>query len=65
MVLNVQEKNKSNPKIKQWVQDNFQQLCVRIGKAKHHAMKTQFNKEFEPIQQKGRRYIYRKGSKRN
>ena len=48
-------KNESKPKIKQWVKDNFQQLCVRIGKAKHHAMKTQFNNEFEPIQQKGRR----------
>ena len=41
--------------IKQWVKDNFQQLCVRIGKSKHHVMRTQFSKEFEPIQEKGRR----------
>ena len=53
-VLSVQEKDESNHEFKQWVKDNFQQLCVRIGKSKHHAMRTQFSKEFEPIQQKGR-----------
>ena len=36
-------------------QDDFQQLCIRIGKSKHHVMKTQFSKELEPVQQKGRR----------
>ena len=28
---------------------------MRIGKSKHHVRKTQFNKEFDPIRQKGRR----------
>ena len=54
-VLTVQWSDESNHEIKQWVKDNFQQLCIRIGKSKHHVMKTQFNKDFEPIQQKGRR----------
>ena len=54
-ILYVQQNDESNHEIKQWVKDNFQQLCVRIGKSKHHVMKTQFNKDFEPIQQKGRR----------
>ena len=54
-VLTVQRSDESNHEIKQWVKDNFQQLCVRIGKSKYHEMKTQFNKDFEPIQQKGRR----------
>ena len=53
-VLNVQKREESNPDIKQRVKYNFQQLCVRIAKSKHHVMKTQFNKEFDPIQQKGR-----------
>ena len=34
--------------------DNFQQLCVRFGKSKHHVKKTQFNEDFKPIQQRGR-----------
>ena len=54
-VLIVQRSDESNHEIKQWVKDNFQQLCVRIGKSKHHVLKTQFNRDFEPIQQKGRR----------
>ena len=54
-VLTVQRSDESNHENKQWVNDNFQQLCVRIGKSKHHVMKTQFNKDFEPIQHKGRR----------
>ena len=54
-VLTVQQSDESNHEIKQWVKDNFQQLCVRIEKSKHHVMKTQFNRDFEPIQQKGRR----------
>ena len=54
-VLTVQRSDKSNHEIKPWFKDNFQQLCVRIGKSKHHVMKTQFNKDFEPRQQKGRR----------
>ena len=48
------EQEESDPAIKQWVKDNFQQV-VRIGKSKNHTMKTQFTKEFVPIQQKGRR----------
>ena len=68
-LLTVQRSDESNHETKQWVKDNFQQLCVRIGKSKHHVMKTQFNKDFEPVQQKGRRIpigqIYKKGSKRN
>ena len=51
----IREKEESDPAIKQWVKDNFAQLCVRIGKSKNHTMKTQFIKEFVPIQQKGRR----------
>ena len=54
-VLTVQRSDESNHEIKQWFKDNFQQLCIRIGKSKHHVMKTQFNKNIEPIQQKGRR----------
>ena len=54
-VITVQRSNESNHEVKQWVKDNFQQLFVQIGKSKHHVMKTQFNKEFEPKQQKGRR----------
>ena len=30
-------------------------LCMRIGKAKNHVMKTQFIPDVTPIQQKGRR----------
>ena len=54
-VLNVQRNGESNHETKQWVKDNFQQLCIRTGKSKHHVMRTQFSREFEPIQQKGRR----------
>ena len=54
-VLTVQRSDKSNHENKQWVKDNFQQLCVRIGKSKHHVMKTQFNRDFESVQQKCRR----------
>ena len=55
-VLNVQQNDESNHEIRHWwVKANFQQLCIRIGKSKHHVMRTQFSKEFEPIQQKGRR----------
>ena len=54
-VLTVQRNDESNHEIKHWVKDNFEQLCVRIGKSKHHLMKTQFSKELEPVQQKGRR----------
>ena len=68
-VLTVQRSDESNHEIKQWVKDNFQQLCVRIGKSKHHVMKRkrQFSKDFEPVQQKGRRIPLhlQKGSKRN
>ena len=51
----IREQEESDPETKQWVKDNFQQLCVRIGKSKNHTMRTQFIKEFVPIQQKGRR----------
>ena len=54
-VLTVQRSDESNHEIKQWVKDKFQQLCVRMVKSKHHVMKTQFNRNYEPIQQKGRR----------
>ena len=54
-VLTVQRSDESNHETEQWVQDSFQQLCVRMGKSKHRVMKTQFNKDFEPVQQKGRR----------
>ena len=54
-VLTVQQSYESNHEIKQWIKDNFQQLCVQIGKSKHHVMKTKFKKDFEPIQQRGRR----------
>ena len=51
----IREQEESDPTIKQWVKDNYAQLCVRIGKSKNHTMKTQFIEEFVPIQQKGRR----------
>ena len=54
-VLNVREQQEWDPEIKQWVKDTFQQLCIRIGKSKSHIMKTQFNQDFKPIKQKGRR----------
>ena len=54
-VLNVREQEESDPEIKQWVRDNFQKLCIRIGKSKHHVMRTQFSKDFTPIQQKSQR----------
>ena len=50
-----ENKKESDPAIKQWVKDDFQQLCVRIGKSQNHTIKTQFNKDFVPIQQKGQR----------
>ena len=53
-VLNVQRNDESNHETEQWVKDKFQQLCIRIGKSKHYVMRTQFSREFEPIQQKGR-----------
>ena len=54
-VLSVREQEELDPEIKQWVKDNFHQLCIRIGKLKHHMIRTQFNQDFNPIQQKGRR----------
>ena len=54
-VLNIRGQEESDPEIKQWVKDNFQQLCIRIGKSKNHMMKIQFSQDFMPIQQKGRR----------
>ena len=54
-VLSVREQEESDPEIEQWVKDNFQQLYIRIGKSKSHMMRTQFNHNFIPIQQKGRR----------
>ena len=52
-VLSVREQEESDPEIKQWVKDNFTQLCICIGKPKNHTMTTQFNQDFIPIQQKG------------
>ena len=49
----IREQEESDPAIKPWVKDNFQQLCARIGKSKNHTMKTQFIKDSVPIQQKG------------
>ena len=51
----IREQEESNPATKQYVKDNYAQLCVRIVKTKNHTMKTQFIEEFVPIQQKGRR----------
>ena len=53
--LSVREQEESDAEIKQWVKDDFQQLCIRIGKSQHHMIRTHFNKDFNPIQQKGRR----------
>ena len=47
----IREQEESDPAIKQWVKDNYTQLCVRIGKSKNHTMKTQFIEEFVPTQQ--------------
>ena len=54
-VLNIQEQEQPNPEIKQLVKDNYPQLCIRVGKSKNHVMRTQFNKEIIPVQQKGHR----------
>ena len=54
-MLNTHEQEQSNPEIKQWVKNNYPQLCICVGKSKHDVMRTQFNKEFIPVQQKGRR----------
>ena len=54
-MLNTHEQEQSNPEIKQWVKNNYPQLCICNGKSKHDVMRTQFNKEFIPVQQKGRR----------
>ena len=51
----IREQKESDPTIIQWVKENFARLCVRIGKSKNHTRKTQYIKEFVPIQQKGRR----------
>ena len=51
----IRELEESGPAIKQRIKENFTQLCVRIRKSKNHTMKTQFIKEFVPIQQKRRR----------
>ena len=53
-MLSVREQEESDPEIKQWVKDNFQQLCICIGKLKNHLMRTQFNQDLIPIQQKAR-----------
>ena len=45
---------KFQKKLKQWVKENFWQLCVRIGKSKNFVRKTQFIKDMTPIQQKRR-----------
>ena len=54
-VLNILEQVHSNPEIKQWVKDNYPLLCIRIGKPRDHVMRTQFNQDFIPVQQKRRR----------
>ena len=54
-VLTITEENTLHPVMKQWVKDNFENLCVRIGKTKNLVMKTQFIPDVTPIQQKGRR----------
>ena len=53
--MSIQEKEKLDPEIKKWVKENFLQLCIRIGKSKNPMIRTQFNQDFIPIQQKGRR----------
>ena len=37
-VLNNREQEESDPDIKYWVKDNFQQLCICIGKSKNHLL---------------------------
>ena len=54
-VLSVREQEESDPEIKQWVKNSFQQLCMHILKSKNHMTKTQFNHDFIPILQKRRR----------
>ena len=54
-ILTIDEGQKSNPEIQQWVKNNFTQLCIRIRKAKNHVMKLQFIPSATPIQQKGHR----------
>ena len=54
-MLNIREQEQSNPEIKQWVKDNYPQLCICVGKSKKHVMRTQFKKDFIRVQQKGRR----------
>ena len=54
-ILTIDEGQKLNPEIQQWVKENFTQLCIRIRKAKNHVIKLQFIPNATPIQQKGRR----------
>ena len=56
-IFNIYEKksDKVIHMIKRWVKNSFQQLRVGIGKSKNHTMRTQFMKNVNPIQQKGRR----------
>ena len=53
--MNIREQEESDPEIKQWVKETFPQLCIRVVKSKNHTMRTHFNQDFIPIQQKGRR----------
>ena len=54
-ILTIDDGQKSNPEIQQWVIDCFTQLCIRIRKAINHVIKLQFISNATPIQQKGRR----------
>ena len=51
----MQRSDESNQEIKQCVKNNFQQLCLRIGKSKHRVTKHNLAKNLNRYNQKGRR----------
>ena len=46
-VLSVREQEESDPETKQWVKENFPQLCIRIGKSKNQMMRTEISNTTE------------------
>ena len=44
-MLSIRETDESKPEVTQWVKNNFNQLCSRIGKSKNPVMLTQFKKD--------------------
>ena len=59
-VLSIREQEKSDPEIKQWVKDNFQQLCTIVytyWKIKTSYDQNPIQQRFQPNSTKGRRIL--------